>query len=51
MEGVPDVAYDEVKESHYRHDGLIEANHQCEKNKNTVWELYSIAYENKFSII
>ena len=23
MEGVPDVAYDEVKESHYRDDGLI----------------------------
>ena len=23
MEGVPDVAYDEVKESHYREGGLI----------------------------
>ena len=23
MEGVPDVAYDEVKESHYRDNGLI----------------------------
>ena len=45
MEGVPDVAYDEVKESHYREGGLISVRDDPRMGKRT--ELFDLEKNTK----